>query len=159
MSDLDFYIDTVCEDISGFDSGYANFNEYLRQQDDTAVIHYMIEAETEKLVAYFSLLSSALLFGEMNNLNSVPAIELKMFAVDKQYQKTGVTPILLNAILRTISHYAKEYVGANIVLLYSVPVDAVVGLYERCGFQRSEGLFATYTSTFNAGCVPMFKGI
>jgi len=157
MSAVDFYIDTVCDNFQDFDSGNPVFNNYLMHREDSAVMHYILEPESDKLIAYFSLLSSSLLFGEITALNSVPAIELKMLAIDKRYQKTGLAPTLINASLLTIQHYSKEYVGAKIILLYSVPADAVVTMYEKCGFQRADGLFTTYTSYFNAGCVPMFK--
>ena len=59
--------------------------------------------------------------------------------------------------MKVIEHCSTECVGAKIVLLYSVPVDAVLNLYESCGFLRSSDIFVTYKSDFNQGCVPMFK--
>ena len=157
MKPIDFYTDTVCNDISSFDSGYSVFNDYLHYRDDSAVIHYIFDSESEDLIAYFSLLSSALLYGELSHLGAIPAIELKMFALDKHYQGRGVSSLLIDSVLETITHYSAEYVGAKIILLYSVPVSSVLKFYEDCGFRRTDGLFATYKSPFNKGCIPMFK--
>ena len=62
MSQADFYVDTVCDDVSGFDSGHKVFNDYLFLKYDDAVIHYILDAESTKLIAYFALISSALPF-------------------------------------------------------------------------------------------------
>ena len=97
------------------------------------------------------------LCGELIHIGAVPAIELKMFALDKKYQKKGVANILLESIMKVIEHYSAECVGAKIILLYSVPVDAALNLHERCGFLLSSDIFVTYKSEFNQGCVPMFK--
>ena len=157
MSKISFYIDTACDDPSGFDSGYSVFNDYLHLRDDSSVMHYIIEPETDDLMAYFALLSSALLYGELSHLGAIPAIELKMFALDKRYQKKGVANTFIYAILEVIKHYSTEYVGAKIILLYSVPVAAVTKLYEDCGFRYAKGSYATYKSPFNEGCLPMYK--
>jgi len=158
MKPIDFYTDTVCNnDISSFDSGYSVFNDYLHYRDDSSVIHYILDSESENLIAYFSLLSSALLYGELSHLGAIPAIELKMFALDKRYQGRGISTLLIDSVIETITHYSAEYVGAKIILLYSVPIDSILNFYEESGFRRTNGLFATYKSPFNEGCIPMFK--
>ena len=98
-----------------------------------------------------------MLYGELSHLGAIPAIELKMFALDKRYQRKGVAPTLLKAILEVIEYYSSEHVGAKIILLYSVPVKAVMMLYENNGFRYAKGEYATYVSPFNEGCVPMYK--
>ena len=156
MSILDFYIETECEDISGFDSKHHVFNEYIQHSGDSAVIHYIMEAETDRLIAYFSVLTSALLYGDPKNLNAIPAIELKMFALDKHYQGLNISSTLLDAIIKTIQYYSDKYVGADILILYSVPVGHVIELYESKGFQQIEGTLTAFKSEFTDGCVPMF---
>jgi len=117
---VNFYIDNNCLDISGFESGHRVFDSYLRFQDDKAVLHYIMEANSDELITYFSLVASALLDGEISNLKVIPAIELKMFAVDKRYQGIGITPYLLSAVIEMIEHCAVEYIGAELIVLYSV---------------------------------------
>ena len=159
MSTIDFYIDTVCDDISNFDSNHRVFNEYMLCSGDSAVIHYIMEAETDVLIAYFSVLTSALLYGDPSNLNAIPAIELKMFALDKRYQGLNLSSILLDAVIKTIQYYSDKYVGADILILYSVPVDRVIELYESKGFLQIEGALTAFKSDFTDGCVPMFLAL
>ncbi|MDR0197599.1 MAG: GNAT family N-acetyltransferase [Oscillospiraceae bacterium] len=154
---IDFYVDTLCDDISGFDSGYDVFNDYLRLHSDKSVIHFVLESGTDAVVAYFALITSALPFWKHDRLNGVPAIEIKMFALDKRYQGLGIASVLLNSIIETITYCATEYVGAKVALLYSVPVDYVMNLYADNGFTKIDNTFAVFRSDFNEGCVPMFK--
>ena len=101
MSSVNYFIDIVHDNIDDFDSGYPVFNSYLKHRSDSAVMHYIIDVETEALIAYFSLLSSAAIIGNLDNLEVIPAIELKMFAVDKRFQKKGLRLFFLNPLLKS----------------------------------------------------------
>jgi len=156
MNIKNFYIDTVCDDISGFDSGYCVFNEYLQRSNDSAVTHYILDSETDIVIAYFSLLSSALLHGDPVNLNAIPAIELKMFALDKRYHGSELSSELLDAVLMTIHHYSNRYVGADVIILYSVPVEGVMKLYKSKGFVEVGESLTAFKDKFTEGCIPMY---
>jgi len=156
MSEVNFYIDTVCENTTGFDSGYKVFNEYLHKNADSATFHFILDSETDGLIAYFSLLSSALLYGDPSNLNAIPAIELKMFALDKRYHGSELSSELLDAIITTIQLYASKYVGADAIVLYSVPATGVVALYKSKGFVEVGGLLTAFKDEFTEGCIPMY---
>ena len=160
-NEIDFYIDTEFENIYDFDCGFVVFNDYLKKHmpKDNAVFHYIINAENNELIAYFSLLASAVLFGKVNNFNSVPAIELKMFAVDKKYQKRNLSIGLVEDITDLMREYSLEYVGADVLILYSVPEEKVVKMYENCGFNILPEEYSMYKSYFNKGCIPMYKPI
>jgi len=160
MNGIDYYIDTICDDVSGFDCGYPNFNDYLRLglDGDPSVMHYIFETETESLMAYFSVVSSAILFGEPEHFGIIPAIEMKMFALDKRYRGKGYSDILLDGVIKVIRHYATKCVGAHVVFLYSVSAEAVTDLYMRCGFRFFDSnLLVPYESEFTRGCKPMYK--
>ena len=88
-NEFDFYIDIdYAGDVNGFDCGFKVFNSYLKDRflDDKAAIYYIINSENDDLIAYFSLLASCIFLGEYNDMNVIPAIELKMYAVDKRYR-------------------------------------------------------------------------
>jgi len=159
MSERKFYIDTNCEDVSGFDSGHAVFNEYLMRGGGSAVIHYLFDTESDALVAYFSLIASVLQKGSHENLTVIPAIELEMFALDKRYQGSGASSLLLDLVFETIAYYSFECVGAEVILLYSVPVDHVICLYESKGFNKVTGTLSAFKSDFTNGCIPMYMAI
>jgi len=160
MSDeIDFYIDTEYDNTDDFDCGFVVFNDYLKSHThkDNAVFHYIINTENNELIAYFSLLASAVLFGTFDNFNSVPAIELKMFAVDRKYQKRNLNVRLVEDITDLMREYSLEYVGADVLVLYSVPEEKVVRMYENCGFRMLPKEYSMYKSYFSDGCVSMYK--
>ena len=159
MNNSQYYVDTICDNIMEFDSGYSVFNDYLRNSMDSAVIHYICDKETDRLVAYFSLVASGILLGDPNNLNAIPAIEIKMFALDKRCQGSGLASCFLDVAVDMIKFIACEYVGAEAIILYSVPVERVVKLYESKGFERIGGVLTAFKSDFTNGCIPMFMEI
>ena len=159
--EIDFYIDTECEDIKDFDCGFDVFDDYLKRHipKDKAVFHYIINPEDDSLIAYFSLLASCVLIGDFNKHNFIPAIELKMFAVDKKYQKRNLSNKLVDAIINIVNEYSSEYVGAELLILYSVPAEQVVHMYEKSGFEKLPFEYFMYKSYFNEGCISMYKVI
>ena len=167
----DFYIVTQYEnetEINNFDCGYQVFNDYLKYKflDDKAVIHYVINADDDTLMAYFSLTASGMLFSVNSKKSGViPAIELKMFAIDKKYRGVRLSETLklsgkmLKWIYAIIKDYTLRYVGAKALILYAVP--AVVKMYEKEGFIQMPGNSSMYEykSLFNDGCIAMYKFI
>ena len=159
MNMIDFYIDTVCDDTMSFDSGYSVFNEYLRSGADSAVVHYILDSESDNLIAYFSLISSAIIHDDPDKLNAISAIELKMFALDKRYHGLNLSSIPLDAVIKTIKHFSNRYVGANVILLYSVPVSHIIQLYESKGFKQLGKDLTAFRSYFTEGCIPMYMAL
>ena len=166
--EIDFYIDIEYDgNIDSFDCGFDVFNAYLKYNilDDKAVIHYIIDAENDNLIAYFSLLASCIFLNNYDEKRSVissniiPAIELKMFSVDKKYRKLNLSGRLLDNITDIVKKYSFECVGAKTLILYSVPVEKVVQMYENSGFIKMSEDYSMYKSNFNNGCVPMYKYI
>jgi len=153
--DIEFY-----GDVTDFDCGFAVFNSYLRDKflDDGAAVHYVTRTGNEDLIAYFSLLASCIFLGDPKDSNIMPAIELKMFAVDKRYRGQNVSGKLLEAIYDLAADYS-HYVGAKALILYSVPAEKVVRMYERSGFEKMPENYSMYKSDFNEGCIPMYKPI
>ena len=159
---IDYYIDIEYEgDIDSFDCGFEVFNAYLKYKflDDKAVIHYIIDAESESLIAYFSLLASCVFLNDFSDSNVIPAIELKMFAIDKKYRNLNLSGRLLDDITYVVSKYSSECVGAKALIFYSVPAEKVVQMYEGSGFKKMPENFSMYKSNFNDGCIPMYKFI
>ena len=157
--EIDFYIDTTYTAANNFDCGFEVFNEYLKNNTpkDKAVFHYIIDARNDNLIAYFSLLSSCVLVGDFAEHTFIPAIELKMFAMDKKYQKRNLSNNLVDAIVEIVNEYSSEYVGAELLVLYSVPAEQVVSMYEKSGFQKLPAEYFMYKSYFSEGCISMYK--
>jgi GNAT superfamily N-acetyltransferase len=158
---IEFYIDTECENIDDFDCGFEVFNAYLKHKflDDRAAIHYVKDAENDDLISYFSLLASCIFLNDYVDSNVIPAIEVKMFAIDKKYRKLDLSSKLLEAVYKIARQYSLKYVGAKALILYSVPAEKVVQMYENNGFTKMPKNFLMYKSNFNDGCIPMYKFI
>jgi len=158
-NEIDFYIDTECGGINDFDCGFPVFNDYLKKHipKDKAAFHYIVNSENDSLIAYFSLLASSVFLSNSTDSNIMPAIELKMFAVDKKYQGRNLSNRLVDAIINIVSEYSSEYVGAEILILYSVPTERVVSMYEKSGFEKLPSEWNMYKSWFSDGCVPMYR--
>ena len=163
MSDkIDFYIDIEYDgNISGFDCGFDVFNAYLKDKflDDKAAVHYIINSENDELIAYFSLLAACISLSEYNDTNIIPSIELKMYAVDKKYRGLNISDKLLEAVYASVRQYSLKYVGAEALILYSVPAEKVLKMYEKSGFSKMPEHFSMYKSRFNEGCIPMYRFI
>jgi len=159
--EIDFYVDTECENIDDFDCGFKVFNAYLKYKflDDRAAIHYIIDAQNDNLISYFSLLASCIFLNDYDDSNVISAVELKMFAIDKKYRGLHMSERLLEAIYKTVRQYSLKYIGAKALILYSVPAEKVVQMYEASGFQKMTENFSMYKSSFNDGCIPMYKFI
>jgi len=158
---IDFYLDIECENIDGFDCGFEVFNAYLKYKflDDRSAIHYIIDVENDNLIAYFSLLASSIFLNEFEDSNIISAIEIKMFAIDKKYRGLNLSDKLLDAIYKTVHQYSLKYIGAKALILYSVPAEKVVQMYESNGFIKMPENFSMYKSEFNEGCIPMYRFI
>jgi len=158
-TEIDFYIDTECENINDFDCGFPVFNDYLKKRipKDKAAFHYIINPEDDSLIAYFSLLASSIFLSNYADSNVMSAIELKMFAIDIKYQGKSLSKRLVDAVINIVSEYSSEYVGAELLILYSVPADYVVHMYEKSGFEKLPPEWFMYKSYFSDGCIPMYK--
>ena len=159
VNEIDFYIDTEYSNINSFDCNFDVFNIYLKQRipKDKATFHYIINSEDDSLIAYFSLLASCVLMGEFDSHEFIPAIELKMFAIDKHYQKLDLSSKLVAAIIDIVEEYSSEYVGAELLILYSVPAEKVVDIYETSGFKKLPSEYFMYKNYFSGGCIAMYK--
>jgi len=111
------------------------------------------------LIAYFSLLASCIFLNDFDDSNIIPAIELKMFVIDKKYRGLNLSKHLLDEIYKTVRQYSLKYVGAKAMVLYSVPAEKVTQIYELSGFSKMPENFSMYKSNFNEGCIPMHKFI
>ena len=135
------------------------YNDYLHNHipDDKAAFHYIINAENDDLIAYFSLLTSCVILGDLNNYDFVPAVELKMFAIDKKYQGKNLSNKLIDAIINIVNEITLEDIGARVLVLYSVPAEKVINMYEKSGFSKMPEYFSMYKSYFSDGCIPMHR--
>jgi ribosomal protein S18 acetylase RimI-like enzyme len=87
----------------------------------------------------------------------IPAIELKMFAIDKKYRGLKLSETFLEDIYNVVIGNLLQYIGADALILYAVPSDNVVQMYEKSGFKKMPFDYSMYESHFDNGCIPMYK--
>jgi len=112
--------------------------------------------DNDELIAYFSLLASCVILGDLNDYDLVPAIELKMYAINKKYQGMNLSNKIIDAVIDIVDEITLEEIGARMLILYSVPSEKVMKMYEKSGFTKMPENFSMYKSYFNDGCIPMY---
>ena len=116
-------------------------------------------------ISYVSLCSSAIQRKKGNSLHSLPAIELKLFGVDKHYQhetmsygdkQVKFSEFTFMWVLAFINNVLKEYIGVEYLILFSVPQKNTLKFYEKMGMSYLTDAERVYDSDFSDGCVPMY---
>lgn len=145
-------------------------NDYLNKfVQDTAVddvdstTFIYVNNKTKKAVCAYSLACSGIVANISNKLYIYPAVEIKVFALDKEYQhkkfsesrKTGTYgDVFLAYVISSIGEFTENYCGASRIVLYSVP--EYVNFYKRNFFRCFEDFMSPDESIENQDCVPMF---
>ena len=155
-------LQTDTSELVGFTAGenFSSFDEYLKSDNpgnarfDSSTgkgsTHVIFdESNNHKVVAYFTLAGGVIPYDDGNmedtaisNYPYVTAVELKMFAVSKEYQDcfmknddTGI-PIAawcLQYILAYLDYLSHNVIGFQVVYLHSVPTAEM--FYRQNGFQ------------------------
>lgn len=132
--------------------------------DHTA--HVVWSDKENRAIAAFSLACSSLnlLYGKDTICDSVAAVEITYFAVDKRYQKTMLTEeredgyisdLIMDKALSLIYDVTENFCAATYVILYATP--EAIHFYERNGFRIDEEHFWRKRSYALDGCVFMLR--
>lgn len=150
------------EIIGKYDCGNESLNNYLKNEAlyDYDSVTYIVSNNNECML-YFSLSCGALYINSSGKYHSVPAVEIKKFATDCNYQhyytdglidsfsKTFLDYLIYNIIL----NFTNDIYGASRIILYSTP--KAVNFYKRSGFINFHDSFLTDDSTYLDGCIPL----
>lgn len=155
--------------VKSFNCGNEVINLYLREEalDDTkAKTFIVVDTELNKIICYYSLCCSGFIISSANKFTIYPAVEIKMFAIDEEYQHMrysedvedgNLSDMLFAEVISFIYDFTEECCGADEIILYSVP-DAE-NFYIRNGFKRFENFMLQSTSLFTDGCIPMYMSL
>lgn len=141
-----------------------NFFRYSAVESVLDSAYAFIDYERDAIAAAASIACSSLqIMDNENYYDSVPAVEIKYFAVDERYQRLRFSAdreegyfsdAVLSALIGFIYKFTDDYCAATHILLYSTP-DAV-HVYERNGFVKlSESGIMVRHNRFLEGCAPM----
>lgn len=159
--------DEMC---NSFDCGNSVLDNFLRNEScdtDISKTYLMIEDDV-KLIGFYSLTCSSLL--EINDKNKnvesyIPAICLKMFAIDKKYQDIKITGyghtyahFMLTACIDKIKEIKDHYVGAECIILNSTKDG--YELYKNVGdFHKLDGEYKLPDYSENPNAIKMYRSI
>lgn len=164
--------------IEQFSCGHDEIDRYIKedalldQYNGRGVTYLILNELEDKLIAYYTLMSTSLIYAIDNSCNTkidklrisgFPAIEIKMFAVSKTYQKcvylsddlgnTLYSDLILGSLIGDIYTFSSEVIGIQMIILYST--DEALKLYRRNHFEDL-GQYIPLYSEYTKDCTPMY---
>jgi GNAT superfamily N-acetyltransferase len=133
-------------DLSGFDSGAPELDDWLRRraranEAQGASRTYVVTAG-RSVAGYYALATGSVAIQDAtgsvrrNMPDPVPVVILARLAVDARYQRQGIgAGLVKDAVLRTIQ--AADIVGARAMLIHALS-DEAKKFYEKWGFKASD---------------------
>lgn len=150
-----------------FDCGNDTINNYLKKaeaicNEGQGVTRVVIDAGQNKIIGFYTLACSSLLYGFNDEIRGLPAVEIRMFAVDRNYQDLPyteddnivVSDFILDNVIKDINDMSTETIGAAFIVLYAVP--SSVEFYKRSGFKELKDFMKPMRDSFTEGCIPMY---
>ena len=141
----------------------AGLADYLRTYaiEDIAngegVTHLIINKKDDSIIGYYTLVSSALPYYYRTNDNGqyyqvlcgIPAIEVRMFAIDESYQDvfigdTPISAIVFRHIVDYVCKLSETSAGIKAIYLHTLP--SAQRFYEKNGMQKCEKYFVPFAS-------------
>ncbi|MDD6085902.1 MAG: hypothetical protein PUB76_08030 [Oscillospiraceae bacterium] len=117
-----------------------------------------------KIISILSICASSIQLEETKSTSVFPAVELKLFGVDHNYQGKKIAPdneakyseLIFNWLISYIKSEICERINVEYLVLFSVPDDKTIGFYNKMGLKKLNDNFNLYNSTFARGCIPMY---
>jgi GNAT superfamily N-acetyltransferase len=148
-----------------FDCGNSTLNSYLKKyayKDNESVTYIIFNNSVS--IGYYTLTCYGIVKKNDLGIEITPAVQIKFFALDKNYQgelypgkNLKYSELLFSHVLEQISESAHKEFGAGYIILYSVP-DAV-NFYKKFGFVETPNEFIVSEQKKKEGCIPMWAKI
>lgn len=155
--------------IAQFNCGNDDINTLFRKKLDKlhTTTYLFIDNDTSKIIAFVSFCASSIQVNK-KGLFSFPAIELKLFGVDKEYQHEKVvikgielkySEFVFQWLISYIKQVVKPIVNVDYLILHSIPNDNTIKFYEKMGLISLDEHENVHNSDFSVGCIPMYLKI
>lgn len=156
--------------IARFNCGNDDINMIFRKNLDKlhTTTYLFMDNETGKIVAFVSFCASSIQMKDNRGLMSLPAVELKLFGVDKEYQHqqlifNGIelkySEWVFQWLIGYIQNIVKPLLNVDYLILHSVPNENTQKFYEKMGMQYLNSNQNVHNSDFSNGCIPMYLEI
>lgn len=158
----------ICK-LTQYDCGDESINIHIGKTHNhynTERAFLVIDTDTENVIAFFSLRSTALVFDskDKRGIKLSPAIEIVTFAVDVKYQDMWMSEnkeegclsnfILSYIIDKYINSVNNQYCAAEYIVLYSV--NNAIDFYKKNLFTPFNEYMVKSRDFYTAGCTPMY---
>lgn len=159
------------ESLGDFNCGNNEIDDYLknrrkREEAFGAVTYIYKERRTEKVIAFASISCSGIRYEYQNVIQTIPAIEVRYFAVlnelhkmvfDKTDKHFYLSDKLFCDLIGKCREISVNHIGADYMILYAVP-DAV-RFYKRNAFKDYIEYMASDKNRYLEGCTPMYADL
>ncbi len=153
-----------------FNCGNDDINQLFSKKTDKlhSTTYIFLDTETGKIISFVSFCAGAIQMKTKNGLLALPAVELKLFGVDKKYQhqclnsedmKIKYSEFTFIWLINYIRKVIQPVMNVEYLILHSVPNKKTLKFYENMGmnyFTENENI---HKSDFSNGCIPMYLKI
>lgn len=170
--DADDITSFKCRKNSGYLEGYLKNDALIEEKSSIARTYLIRDIKTDELVGYFSLKAGIVSLNENTSLfrrtfDTIPGVELANFALNISYIEAhelskGAGKIIFNDFVLKVIENAKEWIGIDIVYIYSLPEKTLIENYRKYGFSRLSSLqerklHRRIRPRYDQDCIFMFR--
>lgn len=163
------FSDNIPSGLPRFSCGNDFIDDYIKSKaagDTSAVTHAVVNADNGDVIAVYTLSCAGFVHRLYDKFYSVPAVELKMFAVDKNYQNMPyssdkadgcISNFILSSVIADCMDFTDNICGADIIILYST--NEGYDFYSKSGFIDFPDSSIRNEKSDLDGCIPMYRRI
>lgn len=154
-----------------FDCGNEYINAFVRDTNSEStdrVSYIYVDNRIKKAACVYSLACSSIILQSAANITLIPAVEIKIFALDRNFQHKsyGVYErskddedltygdVFLSNAISSIVDFTTNICGSEYIVLYSVP--EAEHFYKRNYFENFDNFMSPDQTIVNEDCIPMF---
>lgn len=117
--------------------------------------HLFVDENADRIMGFVSLRASAIISkGDGENVTGIPALEVVVLAVDKDYEGQYVGRTLIDYVIYQADELHKQYLGLQYIVLAADK--KAVGFYEKMGFEPVKKRWHQVPKeTWSGDCEPM----
>lgn len=153
-----------------FNCGDRDINKLFCKKTDKlhSTTYIFSDSDTGKIISFVSFCTGAIQMHTKKGLLALPAVELKLFGVDKEYQqkyiysddmKLKYSEFTFLWLINYIQRIVKPVVNVEYLILHSVPNRKTLKFYEKMGMKYFTENENVHNSDFSKGCIPMYLEI